>query len=165
MRFHLRQQFPFPPSAVEGALVDPAFLEHTGRCPELGNPQLLEHRVEGALVRHRIRYRFAGELSAAVTSVVDPTELTWVEECTLDRRTRRGEHRIVPDHHGARLRCAFTTQLLDDEHGGCERLAQGDLRVRFPLVGRKVERAIVSGLADHAELEAAVLTRWLQERG
>jgi hypothetical protein len=43
-------------------------------------------------------------------------------------------------------------------------VAEGDLRVRFPLVGGRVERAIVSGLEEHAELEAQVMTRWLRDR-
>ncbi len=145
--------------------MDPGFLRRMGEIPELGSPQLLERRVEDHLVHHRVRYRFSGQLSAAVTSVVDPARLSWVEEVTLDRRTHRGQHRIVPDHYGDRLRCAYTTQLQPDAHHGAERLAEGELEVRFPLVGGKVERAIVSGLVERAELEAATLSRWLQERG
>jgi len=41
---------------------------------------------------------------------------------------------------------------------------QGDLRVRVPLVGSKVERAIVSGLRDHAIAEAQVVQAWLDRR-
>ena len=44
-------------------------------------------------------------------------------------------------------------------------MAQGDLRVSFPLVGGKVERAIVSGLREHADLEAAALRDWLVDNG
>ena len=165
MHFRLRQHIPFPVPVVEGALVDPAFLEHASRFPDLGSPELLEQRVDGDRVHQRVRYRFVGELSAAVTSVVDPARLTWVDESTLDRRAHRGQHRIVPDHYGDRLRCTFTTQLSADTAGGTERVAEGELRVRFPLVGGKVERAVVSGLMERAELEAAVVARWLRERG
>ena len=165
MRFRLDQQLPFPVLAIEAALADPAFLEHASRLPDLGSPVLLERRVEGDLVHLRIRRRFVGELSPAVTSVVDPAKLTWVEESTLDRHAHRSEHRIVPDHYRERLRCAFATQLQASGQAGAERVAEGELRVRFPLVGGKVERAIVSGLVRHAEREADVLTRWLQEQG
>ena len=165
MRFILRQRFPVPLAAVEDALVDPAFVEHAGAFAELGSPRLLEHREEGLLVHRRVRYRFVGELAPAVTSVIDPARLTWVEEYTHDRGTHAGEHRILPDHYGERLRCRFTTLLRSEGGGATERVADGDLRVRFPFAGAKVARAIVSGLEDHAEVEEAVLTRWLQERG
>ncbi len=165
MRFRLHQRFPAPLATVEEAIVDPGFLQYVGQIPELGSPQLLERWVEDHLLHHRVRYRFAGQLSGAVTSVVDPDRLTWVEELTLDRRTHHGQHRIVPDHYGNRLRCSYTTQLRPESDHGAERLAEGVLEVRFPLVGAKVERAIVSGLVERAELEAVTLARWLQEQG
>ena len=112
----------------------------------------------------RVRYRFAGELSSAVTAVLDPARLTWVEESSLDRTSHRGHHRVVPDHYGARLRCSYTSHL-ERHDAGTQRVVDGELTVRFPLVAAKVERAIVSGLLDHAEQEAAMVDRWLQERG
>jgi hypothetical protein len=33
--------------------------------------------------------------------------------------------------------------------------------VHFPLVGGRVERAIVSGLAEHAEQEIALVHEWM----
>ncbi len=165
MRFRLQQRFDHPLADVESALVDPDFLGTAGAVAELGFPQLLDQRQDGEVVHRRVRYRFAGPLSASVTAVVDLDRLTWVEESTLDLRRHHGDHRVVPDHYGERLRCMFTTRLEAGTGGGTERVAEGDLRVRFPLVGGKVERAVVSGLAQRAELEAAVVARWLRERG
>lgn len=162
MRFAVEQRFPAPLGAVEAALVDPAFLARLALLPKLGEPQLLASEVDGPIVRQQVRYRFAGELAPAVTAVVDPRRLTWVEHTTFDRRSHRGEHRIEPDHYGDRLRCSYTTQLSG--HGRfTSRVTEGELRVRFPLVSGRVERAIVSGLVEHAELEAEVLGRWLAD--
>ncbi len=162
MRFQLEQRFPAPLEAVESALLDSAFLARLALLPKLGEPHLLASEVDGPVVRQQVRYRFAGELAPAVTAVVDPKRLTWVEHTTFDRRSHRGDHRIVPDHYGDRLRCSYTTQLGVDGRF-TSRVTEGDLRVRFPLVGGRVERAIVSGLVEHAELEAEVLGRWLAE--
>ncbi len=162
MRFSVEQRFAAPLEAVEAALLEPAFLARLALLPKLGEPQLLASEVDGPIVRQQVRYRFAGELSPAVTAVVDPKRLTWVEHTTFDRGSHRGEHRIVPDHYGDRLRCSYTTQLGGDGPF-TSRVTEGDLRVRFPLVGGRVERAIVSGLVEHAELEAEVLGRWLAE--
>lgn len=167
MRFRVEQHVAAPLEQVEAALVDPAFLARLAELPALGAPALLDHADDGTVVRQRVRYRFAGALAPAVTSVVDPARLTWVEETIYDRATHRGEHRIVPDHYAGRLSCSYQTTLHDVGvgAGATHRLAEGDLRVRFPLVGGRVEKAIVSGLVEHADVEAAALARWLAEQG
>jgi len=167
MQFRVEQRFPVPLDAVEAALVDPAFLRRLGQLPTLGAPELLGQEVDGTVVRQRVRYRFTGHLSPAVTAVVDPDRLTWVEETTFDRETHRGEHRIVPDHYAGRLCSSYTTRLEPDgdREEATVRTTEGDVRVRFPLVSGKVEKAIVGGLTDHAELETEVLVEWLAEQG
>ena len=52
--------------------------------PKLGPPEVLERTVDGDVVRLQIRYRFVGDLSPAVTAVLDPAKLTWVEHSTHD---------------------------------------------------------------------------------
>ena len=164
VRFRIQQRFDAPVEAVEAVLLDPAFLERLAALPKLGRPQLLDQREEGDVVHRRVRFAFAGHLSAAVTAVVDPARLTWVEESTVDRSTHRTTFRILPDHYAERLRAAGTFTLGPDGPGS-RRVAEGDVVVRFPLVGSKVERAIVSGLEEHAAAEAAAVGDWLAEQG
>lgn len=163
MRFRVEQRFSAPLPAVEAALVDPDFLAALARLPALGRPELLHREEMGPLVRMEVRYAFVGDLSSAVTAVVDPDKLTWVDATVLDRTTHRSEHRILPDHYRNRLTCAYATHLQEAD-GEVVRVAEGDLRVHFPFVGGKVERAVVSGMAEHARHEQAALTEWLEER-
>ncbi|MEY2477550.1 MAG: hypothetical protein QOG87_2865 [Actinomycetota bacterium] len=164
MRFRITQRFDAPLDDVETALLDPAFLERLGQLPKLGKPQLLDVEVTGETVRRRIRYAFAGQLSSAVTAVVDPAKLTWVEDSTTDRRTHRTTFRILPDHYADRLN-AGGTFTLDAIGTRTQRVAEGDLRVRFPLVGGRVEKAIVSGMEEYAAAEADAIANWLAQRG
>ena len=164
MRFRITQRFDAPLDDVETALLDPAFLERLGQLPKLGEPQVLDVEVTGETVRRRIRYAFAGQLSSAVTAVVDPAKLTWVEDSTTDRRTHRTTFRILPDHYGDRL-IAGGTFTLDAIGTRTQRVAEGDLRVRFPLVGGRVEKAIVSGMEEYAAAEAGAITTWLAQQG
>jgi hypothetical protein len=160
VRFRIEQHFVAALEEVEAAFVDPAFLEELGTLPKLGRPELVDQREDGDLVHQRVRYAFAGELASAVTAVVDPVKLTWVEQSTLDRRTHRTRFTIVPDHYKSRLSCDGEF-VLDSTDAGTRRVATGELKVRFPLVGGKVERAIVSGLEEHAEREVDAMARWL----
>ncbi|HEV7885964.1 MAG TPA: DUF2505 domain-containing protein [Acidimicrobiales bacterium] len=164
MRFRLEQFLSGPLEAVESALTDAAFVEALAGLPNLGSPVLLDHRVDGSLVHQRVRYAFAGDLSPAVTTFVDPAKLTWVEASTTDRRTHATEFEIQPDHYANRLTCSGRFTLAADGDHATRRTAEGDLSVHIPFVGRKAESAIVDGLREHARLEADILNEWLARR-
>jgi hypothetical protein len=163
MRFAIKQQYAAALLAVEAAYCSPELLATLATLPKVGGAELLDQRTEGDRVFQRVRYRFTGELNAAVTAVVDPNKLTWVEESELDRTTHVTTWHIVPDHYGSRLSCRGEFRL--SEHDGVTtRSTDAEIKVHFPLVGGRVERAIVSGLEEHAaaEVEAvqAHLTRF-----
>ena len=166
MRFTIDQTFAGTLHRVEAALVDPAFLERLSTLPKLGRPTLV-HRVEaGDLVHQWVKYAFTGQVNSAVRRVVDPARLTWVEESTLDRRTHRTTWRIVPDHYKNLLRSSGEFRLEPDpQRPGTHtrRTTEAELKVTVPLVGGKVEQAIVSGLREHAAEEEHVLDAWLAE--
>lgn len=162
MRFHLEQPLPARVDEVIDVLVDAGFLASLSELPKLGRPEVLEQRSDGDLVHQRVRYRFSGDLSPAVTAVVDPAKLIWVEETTYDREAGSATFRIMPEHYADRLQAGGSYRFSATGPDTCIRVAGGELNVRFPLVGRKVERAIVSGLEEHLEQEAVLLRRWLE---
>lgn len=164
MRFELVQRVRASLPVVEAAYFDPEFLAELGELPKLGNPELLEQNDRGAEMWQRLRYAFRGDLSAAVKAVVDPKQLSWVEESTLDRATHRTTFRIVPDRYGRMLEASGEITLTEDQGGAVTtRRTTGDLSVHVPFVGHKVETAIITGLREHAELEVGVLERWAAE--
>lgn len=159
MRFHIEQRFDVGLGRLEDILCDPRFVERLGDLPKLGRPELLVHEVDGDEVHQRVRYTFTGDLSSAVRRVVDPAKLTWVEESTLDRGHHTGAFTILPDHYGGLLRCQGTSTLTPEGDGSL-RVTEGDIHVSVPLAGAKVERAIVSGLEDHARSEVDLVRQW-----
>jgi hypothetical protein len=80
-----------------------------------------------------------------------------VEESVLDRATHVTTWKIVPDHYGSRLRCTGTFRLTSAGDGVTLRRTEAEIKVNFPLVGGRVEKAIVSGLVEHAEAEQAAV--------
>jgi hypothetical protein len=161
MDFVIEQQLPGPPDAVERVLLDDAFVEARASLPNLGDPELLESSIDGTRARQRLRFRFTGELSSAVTAVIDTDKLTWVDDATYDLEAHTAEHRILPDHYADRLRCTYRATITADGVGA-RRTLDGSLKVRMILVGGKVEGAIVSGLREYAVAEAELLAKWLQ---
>ena len=129
---------------------------------EIGATARIE--VGGDLVEQEIRYIFTGELSAAVRAVVDPRKISWILESQFDLVAHRSTWRILPDHYGDRLTATGTTELHADGES-TRKVTAGDVRIHMPLVGGRVERAIVSGLKEHAAEEAAALDRYLANTG
>ena len=162
MHFHIEQRFSADLDVVEAALYSPALIAELVGLPKLGGATLLDEQTDGRTVKRRVRYRFTAKLSSAVTAVVDPDKLTWVEESVHDPESHVTTWKIVPDHYGTRLTCHGTFELAQQSPGQTVRVTEADIKVHFPLVGGRVEKAIVSGLQEHAVDEEAAVNRHLQ---
>jgi len=160
VQFTIEQQLAGSPRAILDVLLDPAFVAARAALPKLGDAELLECTRDGDHAHQRIRLRFTAHLAPAVTAVIDPNRLTWVDDASYDLATHTAEHCIVPDHYADRLACSYRA-TLEEAGDGSRRVLSGTVKVRMPLVGGKVERAIVSGLTEHATAEAALITEWL----
>ena len=163
MRFEIAQEFSGPPDAVARIYTEPRFYELLGGFPKLGHPEVLDRREEGSAVHLAVRFRFTGNLSGAVTKVVDPNKLSWVEDSVHDLERLTMMFRMKPDHYADRLRSEGTARCQPNGAGGTRRLTEGELAVRVPLVGRSAEGAIVSGLREHLAAEVQVVERLLSD--
>jgi len=110
-----------------------------------------------------VRFRFTGHLSPAVTRMVDPAKLSWVEESVHDLEGHTVTFHMQPDNYADRLRFEGSSRFEADGDDGTRRVAEGDVVVRVPLVGRAVEGAIVSGLREHLAAEVAVVEELLAD--
>jgi hypothetical protein len=163
MRFEIEQNFTGPPPTVARIYSEPRFYELLGDLPKLGKPEVLDRRDDGAVVHLSVRFRFTGNLSPAVTRVVDPAKLSWVDESVHDLERLAMTFRMKPDHYPDRLRSEGSARYEPSGGGGTRRLTQGELAVKVPLVGRAVEGAIVSGLREHLAAEVEVVERLLTD--
>lgn len=163
MRFTVEQPLPATVADVLAALTDERYLALLAELPTVGEPEVLDRSREGDLVRQRVRYRFTGELAPAVTRVIDRDKLVWVDEHAYDLATGRASFRIVPEHYADRLRCGGTEHFAATDRDRTLRTVDAELRVRWPVVGGLVERAIASGFKDHLAAEARLVERFLVE--
>lgn len=161
MRFTVEQRFAAAPDAVARAFVDPDLYGAFHALPKMSRPEVLAHDVQGDVVHLQIRYRFTGDLSSAARAVLDPARLTWVEHATHDLSARTTTFRMVADHYADRFRCSGSYHFAPADTGTL-RQCDGEIRVKAPLVGSTVERAIVSGLREHLADEVAVVEDFLQ---
>lgn len=163
MRFDLRQRIAAPVADVADAFCDPAFYVALGEAPKLGGAEVLGREVQGDEVIMRVRYRFSGDLSSAARAVLDPSKLTWVDESRHDLSTHVVRFELQPDHYADRFSCrgGYRLETDPDDPEGTVRTAGGDVKVRAPLVGSSVEKALISGLREHLEAEADIVATFV----
>jgi hypothetical protein len=160
MDFTLEVSLAHPPAAVQDALLDRNFLRTTADLPKLGGAEVLECTRDDHTARRRVRYKFNAPLSRAVTSVIDPDNLTWVDDATFDLDAFQAEHVLLPDHYADRLDAHYTSSLVPDG-AGSRWTMRGSLDVHAPLVGGKVAHVIVDGLQEAATAQGVLLDEWL----
>jgi Protein of unknown function (DUF2505) len=160
--FTVDQVFAIAGDDVAEAYASPGLYPRLSGLPKLDTPEVLDHRVEGTTVHLDIRYRFVGELSPAVTAIIDPRRLTWVEHSVHDLTARRIAYRLAPDHYPDRLRSSGSCVITDRTNGGSVRTVTGSVQVKALIVGSAVERAIVSGLREHLAGEIPLVEQFVE---
>lgn len=160
MKFEIAQDLRATADAVDAALVDPDFLVRMAELPKLGSAEVVAQRRDGDVVHQDVRFLFEAQLSGAVTRVVDPKLLTWVERSVCDLDAHHTECEIRPDHYESLLSGRYRAVIVGAA-GGARRTITGELKVRMPLVGGRVERAIVGGLQENAAAQVTLLETFL----
>ena len=161
MRFRLEQTFDAPVDAIALAFTEPDLYAALGALPNLGRPEVLSRTEKGDVVNLQIRYQFTGDLSPAARKVVDPARMSWVEQSTHDLSRHHVDFTMVPDNYGNLLRASGRYAFAPDGPARTKRVAEGEVTVRLPLVGKSVENAIVSGIREHLADEVPVVERYL----
>lgn len=160
MRFETEQRFNGAPTEVIGRYTDDAFYDGLPEFSRVGQPRLVGHDRRGDQVTVRVHYRFTADLPSAAHAVIDADKLTWVEETVYDLAALTSTSRLLPDHYPDRLTASARSTFVASGDGTVRRI-HGELKVRMPLVGGRVERAIVDGLQEHLRDEAALINQRL----
>jgi hypothetical protein len=168
VQFDIDQRYPAAVAAVVDAYTDRSLYEGLVAGTRVGKPEVLDVMRDDNAAVVRLRYRFTADLPAAALAILDPARLTWVEETRYDLGRATSTTVLRPDHYGDRLSASATARFDADpaQPDGCRRRVMGEVTVRgVPLVGGRVERAIVDGLREHLTDEARAVRRHLDAAG
>lgn len=163
MRFTLEHSFAAPVDEVVSASNSTEFQERLDALPNLGERRvtaLVEH-PDGSIER-TVRYVLGAKLPAPVVAVIGETA-SWDEIGRFDPSTRTWVFEIRPHVLAGRFECRGSYGFVPDG-AGTRRVVEVDVRVKVPLVGRRVESEIRKGLTETLEAEAGLLEVFLAER-
>jgi hypothetical protein len=153
VRFGFEQRWDATPDDVMAVYIDADFWSGLDNLTKTSSPEVQEVSRTGDTALVRLRYVLSVDLPSQASRFIDPDDVAWVEETTWDLTARSATVRFLPEQAAGLMKASATAALAAD---GPEtaREVRGELRVRIPLVGGKVEHAIVDGIGGHLEEEA-----------
>jgi hypothetical protein len=160
VRFGFMQEWTATAEEVLAVYLDPAFWTGLDQLSATSAPEVLGVERTATSARVRLRYTLDVSLPQEAARFIDVGAVTWVEDTSWDLQEQTATVRFEPTQGGGLLRAAATASLRS-RPGGSERDVRGEIRVRLPLVGGKVERAIVDGVGEHLRVEAAAVAEHL----
>lgn len=164
MKIVVEQAVAVPPARVMAVYGSRAFYEDRPTRDEIAVLEVVRHEDTGVQSLVEVHFAFTGSVSAAVRAVVDPARLTWVTRIVVFPAESRATWQVLPDHYPDRLTASGSYRFSRAPGTGAGGPAgtvvrvEGDLQVRVPIVGRSVERTIVTDLRRYIEDEVTSLS-------
>lgn len=159
MKFATTQAVAVPPSRAMAAYGSPVFYEGRQVRDHIEVLEVVRHEDTGSRLLMEVRFAFRGPISPAVQRFIDHNKMTWITRNEIRPDEARADWQVLADHYPDRLKSSGV-YTFDAGPDGAEESSvvgiEGDLKVNVPLLGKSVERVIVSGLRKY--FEAEVLT-------
>ena len=167
-RFSIENRFQCTLAEFERRLFDSGLQPRLlAAMPTLRAIEPLSREEDEREIRSRVRYtpEVGDRIPAFGRKLIRPSMLTWIEESTFDKARHVFHYRNLPnlpeawrdlfDSHGS--------YSLTAEEGGVHRRIDGEIHVKVPLFGGRIERMLEREVTESFRSEAAALARWLAE--
>jgi hypothetical protein len=162
MRFEVSHPFDASPDDVARAMLEPAFQDEITDIGHLHDREVLAlEDLAGGGYKRSVRCVLALEVSGIARSMLGDSDPAWVQEENWNEELTHCEWTIHPEV-AADLLSASGTIDIEGSDGKATRTVTGEVKVRVPLYGGKVEGWIVNGVSEAYDEEAQRLTAWLE---
>jgi hypothetical protein len=160
VKFANEQAVAVSPARAMAAYGTPAFYEGRTKRDNIEVIEVVRHEDTGARVLMEVRFAFRGPISPAVQRIIDRNKMTWITRNEIKPDEARADWVVLPDHYPDRL-SAGGVYRFDPGADGPETSTvvaiEGDLKVHVPILGRSVEKVIVSGLRKYFAAEVQTI--------
>ncbi len=151
MKIAIRQAVAVSPARAVAAYGTPAFYVGRPGRDDIAMVEVVRHDDLGERVLIEVRFAFTGSVSPAVRAVIDPAKMSWVTRTEVRPAEACTSWVVLPDHYPDRLSASGSYRFEEGDDGPDTTIVhvEGDLKVRVPIVGRSVERVIVTDLRQY----------------
>ena len=156
MKFGFEQRWNASVADVVDLYCDQAFWSSVTGVAKTSAPEVLEVTRDGDTAFTRLHWKLVVDLPRQASRFIDPDNVAWVEETTWDIPAATATVGFVPSQGAALIKAHAEIAVVADGEEAVRRVT-GELNVRIPLLGGRVENAIVDGIGDHLTEEAEVV--------
>lgn len=160
MKFATQQAVAVSPARAMDAYSTPAFYEGRTKRDNIEVIEVVRHEETGSRVLMEVRFAFRGPISPAVQRIIDRNKMTWITRNVILPDESRADWVVLPDHYPDRL-SASGVYTFEPGADGPETSSvvgiEGDLKVHVPILGRSVEKVIVSGMRKYFAAEVQTI--------
>ncbi|MGD0747177.1 MAG: DUF2505 family protein [Acidimicrobiales bacterium] len=151
MKIAVRQAVAVAPARAIAAYANPAFYIGRPGRDDIAVVEVVRHDDLGEQILVEVRFAFTGSLSGAVRRVIDPAKMSWVTRTEVRPADMRTSWTVLPDHYPDRLSASGSYRFEPGDDGPDSTVVhvEGDLKVHVPIVGRSVEKVIVTDLRQY----------------
>lgn len=161
MKFGFEQRWTATVADVVNLYCDEAFWSSVTGFTKTSAPMVLEITRDGDTAFTRLNWKLVVDLPRQASRFLDPDNVAWVEETTWNIPDANATVGFVPSQGASLLKANASIAVVADGDEAIRRVT-GELHVRIPLLGGKVEHAIVDGIGDHLTEEADVVAAKLE---
>lgn len=164
VRFEVVHHFDAPAEEVARALLDKDFQASLGDVGRLAERVVLDQEEDGDKVVRRTRCVLDIDVGGPAKAFIGDADPAWIEVATWDPAEMTWSWVVEPEV-AAELLEAHGHTTIEDNGDGASRRVTGEVKVRVPLYGGRVENKIAEELESSYDEEARRLEEWLAGRG
>lgn len=162
MKFGFEQRWTATVDDIMATYLDETFWTGIDGFSKMAPPTLLDierdDAARTALVR--LRYKLDVDLPSQASRFIDPDDVAWVQETEWDLTAVTAQVRFLPVQAAGLMRASASIDVRTDGADTVREL-RGEFKVKIPLVGGRVEKAVVGDIGTNLEEEADAVAEHL----
>jgi len=162
--FRLCREFRAEPNEFWRAIFDPGCMGETYDRVGVQSWEILDMLEDDATIRRTIRAVPARDVPGFLRAITGAS-LAYEETTTYFKGQNRADLRVTTASLSNRIDITATYTVTAVGAGRLERVLEGEIDVRVPVVGPRIERAVLDDNAESYEVGAQVTQNWLDRNG
>lgn len=144
MKFEIRDAFPAPPDVLFASLIDADVEQRLAAMAQAERAVLDEQIVDGKTVR-RVRFSSANPAFSQLARLIGSNTVTYEQHLEIDHAAMSVSWKMIPPAAADKLSAEGRFWVVPHAEGS-ERLVQGEVQVKIPMVGGALEGRVVDAI-------------------
>jgi hypothetical protein len=141
VKFELRDPFAVPPDVLFSSLIDPELDAKLAQMTQSTREHISE-TTEGDVIVRKVRYSSGNPAFANVAKLLGTDRVTYEQHLRIDMARMHVDWQMVHPAVGDRLKAEGSFCVVPHPEGS-ERVVEGVVEVRIPLIGGTMEGKVV----------------------